>query len=65
MASGKDYWLSKRYALELEPKVFKLILEADIGAPPSDAGDPVPETNVEFNSQVAQPPSPTDDTVNN
>ena len=70
MASGKDYWLSKRYALELEPKVFKLILEADIGAPPRDASGPAPdagapETNMEVNSQVAQPPSPPDDTVNN
>ena len=77
MASGKEYWLQKRHTLEVEPKLFKLILdelilEADFGAPPRyasgpapGASGPVPETNMEVNSQVAQPPSPTDDTVNN
>ena len=56
MASVQNYYLNKSHALKLE---------ADIGAPPPNASGPVPQTNMEFNSQVAQPPSPTDDTVNN
>ena len=59
-----EYNLNNDHALIVEPIMLKLILLADTGASPPDAGGPAPhadapEQNMENNREVAQPPSPT------